>query len=135
MPFQHTGYQASSTVQSLYFDFIVLNKKFSDFFQFGHINSLEDIFNSKEGIVIMQFIAFSYTYHYLNWFTKTSVIKWHEVSVFRAIAISGTYITLLLVFFWDKKLGISLLTLLSLAHLILEFPLNWISVKQIFKGD
>jgi hypothetical protein len=29
---------------------------------------------------IKRLIAFAYTYHYLKWFSKTSVIKWHEIS-------------------------------------------------------
>lgn len=35
--------------------------------------------NSKIGLKIQSLIAFAYTYHYLNWFSKTSIIKWHEV--------------------------------------------------------
>jgi hypothetical protein len=26
---------------------------------------------------VQSFIAFAYTYHYLNWFSKTSIIKWN----------------------------------------------------------
>jgi hypothetical protein len=28
----------------------------------------------------LRFIAFAYTYHYLNWFSKTDIIRWHVVS-------------------------------------------------------
>ena len=31
---------------------------------------------SKLGVKIQIFIAFAYTYHYLNWFSKTSIIGW-----------------------------------------------------------
>jgi hypothetical protein len=35
----------------------------------------------------MRLIAFAYQYHYLNWFSKTSIIKWHEVTRARAATI------------------------------------------------
>ncbi|MDQ5928474.1 MAG: hypothetical protein QG594_248, partial [Bacteroidota bacterium] len=35
-------------------------------------------FNSVVIIKIQTFIAFSYTYHYLNWFSKTSIIGWNR---------------------------------------------------------
>lgn len=31
------------------------------------------------GLKLQAFIAFAYTYHYLNWFSKTEVIKWHQI--------------------------------------------------------
>jgi len=39
----------------------------------------EDILNSRRGLMVQRFIAFAYTYHYLNWFSKTEIIKWHLV--------------------------------------------------------
>ena len=27
---------------------------------------------------LMMFLSFIYLYHYLNWFSKTTVIKWHK---------------------------------------------------------
>ena len=29
---------------------------------------------------VQAFLAFAYTYHYLNWFSKTLIIKWHQVA-------------------------------------------------------
>ena len=37
------------------------------------------VFFSTVGIMLMRFIAFAYMYHYLNWFSKTEVIRWHKV--------------------------------------------------------
>ncbi|TAF72455.1 MAG: hypothetical protein EAZ53_16050 [Bacteroidetes bacterium] len=131
-PFNNSTYQVTGTAQTLYFDFIVLNKKFADFFHFGELNRIEDIFESQKGIIIMQFIAFSYTYHYLNWFTKTSVIKWHEISQLRMWSILVIHAAIMGLFFYYKELGISILTLLSMAHLVFEFPLNALSLKSLF---
>ena len=50
------------------------------------------VFNSTIGIMLMRFIAFAYLYHYLNWFSKTEVIRWHKVPKVRFITkISQTY--------------------------------------------
>lgn len=127
-----SGYMASAQIQDLYYDFTVLNKKFSDFFHFGQFNQMLDIFTSKEGIIIMQFIAFSYAYHYLNWFTKTSIIKWHEVSKLRMAILLALYVIFIGIYFYNKILGGSLIAILGISHIILEFPLNVLSLKSIF---
>lgn len=131
LPFYNQNYHISNTAQTMYYEYTVLNKKFSDFFHFGQFNQMDDIFKSKEGVIIMQFIAFSYTYHYLNWFTKTSVIKWHEVSYLRMFFIISCYISVLGLIYFNRNLGISVLTLLSILHLIGEFPLNAHSFKAL----
>jgi len=42
-----------------------------------------DLFADQASLRLMRFIGFAYTYHYLNWFSKTSVIRWHEVPRWR----------------------------------------------------
>ena len=49
------------------------------------VNVLAPVFGDQEamhqlGMAIARLVAFAYTYHYLNWFSKTSIIKWHQVS-------------------------------------------------------
>jgi hypothetical protein len=133
LPFVNIGYEVMPIARELYGDYIVLNKKFSDFFHFGQINKLEDIFQTREGIAIMQFIAFSYTYHYLNWFTKTSIIKWHEIPKMRMLGLAVAYVAVLGIYFYNKMVGVGLLSVLGIAHIILEFPLNGLALKSIFK--
>ncbi|HQW47489.1 MAG TPA: hypothetical protein PLZ98_10450, partial [Chitinophagaceae bacterium] len=53
----------------------------------GDGDMVQQIFNSQTGIAIMRFIAFAYTYHYLNWFSKTKVIRWHDIPKSRSIFI------------------------------------------------
>ncbi len=130
--YQWPSYQVSTQIQDLYYDFTVLNKKFSDFFHFGQFNQMADLFKTKHGIIIMQFIAFSYAYHYLNWFTKTSVIQWHQISKVRMACLLGIYVSLICLYFYNKFLGGTLIAILGLSHIILEFPLNIISLKTIF---
>ena len=78
------------------------------------------------------FIAFAYTYHYLNWFSKTTVIGWSKNLTKKSIAIILLFWLLSIVlYFIDYKLGIITLFFLSLWHVIAEFPLNIISIKSI----
>ena len=90
-----------------------------------------DIFASRAGTAVMRLIAFAYTYHYLNWFSKTSIIKWHEVPRARAIAIGGLWIAAVAVYAIDYRIGLSLLYLLSILHVLLEFPLNHMTFEGI----
>ncbi|MBT3346126.1 MAG: hypothetical protein HN712_10205 [Gemmatimonadetes bacterium] len=73
---------------------------------------------------VMRFIAFAYTYHYLNWFTKTRVIGWGDIPRRRALAIVGLWLLSVGVFILDYRIGVSALFTLSLVHVFLEFPLN-----------
>ncbi|MBK8392382.1 MAG: hypothetical protein IPL23_25335 [Saprospiraceae bacterium] len=82
------------------------------------------VLDSALGIRIQGFIAFAYTYHYLNWFSKTNVIKWHQIPkrwLFTSIFIWLASITIHLI---DIRLGITLITVLSVLHVYTEFPLN-----------
>jgi hypothetical protein len=72
----------------------------------------------------LRLIAFAYLYHYLNWFSKTSIIKWHEITQSRAVAILGLWLAGGLVYLYDYRLGLGLFYILSMLHVFLEFPLN-----------
>lgn len=103
-----------------------------------HVEMLKDnmvnhIYFSKTGILLMRFIAFAYTYHYLNWFSKTRVIKWHEVPKKRLSVIVALWLTSIALYAYDYKIGFSCLFLLSFLHVLLELPLNVVSIKGIFQ--
>ena len=84
------------------------------------------------GIKIQIFIAFAYTYHYLNWFSKTSIIGWHKgTSKTRLIAIAAIWVASISFYLYDYRTGIIVLFFLSFLHVFLEFPLNIVSVKGI----
>jgi hypothetical protein len=103
----------------------------SVFADFGD-NPIEAVYKSETGILIMRFIAFAYTYHYLNWFSKTSIIKWHDISRIRLIAIVILWIAAVAFYAWDYKIGFHALFLLSFLHVFLEFPLNHVTLLGIF---
>ena len=91
------------------------------------------IFSSAKGLIVMRFIAFAYTYHYLNWFSKTSIIRWHEVGMKRLIAIGALWLASVGVYIYDYSLGFKVLFCLSFMHIYLEFPLNHISIMGTFR--
>lgn len=91
----------------------------------------EDIFSSRAGQGVMQFIAFAYTYHYLNWFSKVRVIGWNGMPSFRRKAIGAGWMAALTVYAYDYRIGVQVLFFLSFLHVLLEFPLNHRSFSDI----
>ena len=73
----------------------------------------------------LRFIAFAYTYHYLNWFSKTGIIRWHVVSQRRIAGLVALWLVSLALYAWSWQWGYVGLLGLSVAHVILEYPLNW----------
>ena len=86
------------------------------------------------GVGAMRLIAFAYLYHYLNWFSKTSIIKWHEIPRTRAVAIAGAFLASGLAYLYDYRLGFGILYILSMLHVFLEFPLNHQTLVEIGKS-
>ena len=80
--------------------------------------------NMPIGLSIQSFIAFAYTYHYLNWFSKTGVIGWHRVPKGRLLASVALWLIAVGLYAYDYLLGLTGLLFLSLLHVFLEFPLN-----------
>ncbi|MFT7590048.1 MAG: hypothetical protein ACI959_002270 [Limisphaerales bacterium] len=92
---------------------------------------LSYIYDSNWGIVITRFIAFAYTYHYLNWFSKTEIIRWHEVPKSWLISIFVLWGLSIALYAYNYRVGLLALYFLSFLHVFLEFPLNWLSFKGI----
>ena len=91
-----------------------------------------DLLAHPKAIPVVRFLAFAYTYHYLNWFSKTSIIGWHQISARRTAAILSIWVGSLGLYAYDYVLGLGWLFLLSFGHVVLEFPLNFRSVHGIF---
>jgi hypothetical protein len=85
----------------------------------------ETIYTDPGGVALMRFIAFAYTYHYLNWFSKTSVIQWHKVPVAWSVANVVLWLGALALYAWDYRTGILVLFSLSWLHVFLELPLDF----------
>ncbi len=124
----------SEYVRNTYQSFQLVNIAIYKFFGYPDVTIDQATFYTSTAFVsIMRFIAFSYTYHYLNWFSKTSVIKWNQISKSRMAVIVLLWLLSVALFFIDYKLGLYALLALSLIHVFFEFPLNYITFVGIFK--
>lgn len=85
--------------------------------------------NSELGVRLGVFLGFAYTYHYLNWFSKTSVIGWHQVSRRKLGGALVIWLSSVALYAYDYRLGLLALLFLSLLHVVYEFPLNYISIR------
>jgi hypothetical protein len=126
----------SPYAQKTYYYFQIVNEKVYQLFSSPNIQVPDvrtALYESSLGIKIMRFIAFAYTYHYLNWFSKTTVIKWHRISKLRMGIIVLLWGISIGLYAYDYKLGFDWLFFLSVLHVFLEFPLNHTSFIGIFK--
>ncbi len=126
-------YQVSNYSQNSYSFFAELNYQLMKLFNLGDLKNIKEIFTTNAGFVTMRFIAFAYTYHYLNWFSKTSVIKWHLVPRKTLIVTIITWLVSISFYIYDYNLGMKVLFFLSFLHVFLEFPLNIVSFTGIGK--
>jgi hypothetical protein len=127
------GRTVGDYVRESYGSFQTLNAELIKLFHLGTGTSLSEIYESSTGLIVMRLIAFAYTYHYLNWFSKTSVIKWHEIPKSRAALILGLWLISLAVYAYSYQAGMVALYFLSVLHVMLEFPLNHYTFAGIGK--
>ncbi len=104
---------------------------YGNFEQLNLLLGARDVYASRAGTAIMRVIAFAYLYHYLNWFSKTSIIRWHEVSRVRASAIVALWLAGVAVYAYDYRIGFAVFYAGSMAHVLLEFPLNFRSFAGV----
>ncbi len=141
---ESTNYTVSERVKNNYADFQMLNyylmAPFSthNFEQpsniqeyFRYVNNV--LYQSRAAFSVMAFIGFAYMYHYLNWFSKTSIIQWHNISRTRLAAIIIIWLASIGLYAYDYKTGLKWLFFLSFSHVLLEFPLNHLTFATIGK--
>lgn len=127
-------YTVSDYTQKSYQRFGDLNFNLINYFHLDKLTNIKQIFTTNAGFVIMRFIAFAYTYHYLNWFSKTSVIKWHQVPKKVLAGTIALWLISIALYIYDYNLGLQVLFFLSFLHVFLEFPLNVVSFTGIGKA-
>ena len=125
----HYSNGASQWAMSGYHSFSRLNRSLLNSL---HLTS-DTVFSNGSSILLTRIIAFAYTYHYLNWFSKTSVIQWHRISRVRFILVIILFLIFISVYIWNYKTGLQTLFFLSFLHVVLEFPLNHRSFIGITK--
>jgi hypothetical protein len=76
-------------------------------------------------------LAFVYTYHYLNWFIKADVIRWADIPKVRLVLLVAASAAATALYFYDYAFGFTFLLALSLVHILLEFPLDALALRQL----
>jgi hypothetical protein len=115
--------------------FYTLNYQIFELFKLGPVQGRElaesTIYGSSMGVAITRFIAFAYTYHYLNWFSKTSIIQWHKTPVLNLAVVLALWVFSVALYAVNYKTGLIALFFLSFLHVFMEFPLNFQCVLGI----
>lgn len=135
MKIDGTLYNSQNVFRTVFIDnkFFTLNATISKVLGLTdgkHFSFFEVVF-----IKIQIFIAFAYTYHYLNWFSKTTIIGWHKnITQKRSIIILCVWLAAVALYFYNYKAGVAFVLFLSMLHVFMEFPLNIITMKAIFNS-
>ena len=76
-------------------------------------------------------LAFVYAYHYLNWFIKAEVIRWNNMTKRRLALVVAASSASTVLYFYDYAFGFTVLLAFSLVHIVLEFPLDNLALRQL----
>lgn len=87
------------------------------------------LFNDPVVAGLLRLFAFIYLYHYLNWFAKTELLQWHKTSRRGWVGILTLYAASIAIYAWNFRIGLVVSTFLSVLHVLLEFPLNWHTLR------
>ncbi len=131
-----TGYAVSETVRQSYdVSFFELNRQIIALLEAGPVHgndlAVATVYSSSFGIALTRFIAFAYTYHYLNWFSKTSIIQWHKMPWANLAVVLALWVGSVYLYWTSYEIGLQALFFLSFMHVFMEFPLNFVSMKGI----
>jgi hypothetical protein len=80
---------------------------------------------------IIGLLSFVYTYHYLNWFIKAGVIRWTHMPRARLIGVVALSVASTGLCSYNYDFGITVLLLVSLLHVLLEFPLDAVAIREL----
>ncbi len=76
-------------------------------------------------------LAFAYTYHYLNWFSKNHCHWLASTEELSCQQDCGSLVGMRRLYVIDFSLGLTVVGMLSLLHVFFEFPLNWLSIRGL----
>jgi hypothetical protein len=114
----------SAGVRATYDLFATVNVQLAAWLGLPSLEREGAVYSSAAGVALMRFIAFAYTYHYLNWFSKTSVIQWHRIPRAWSVVNVVLWLASVALYAWDYRSGMLVLFALSWLHVVLEFPLD-----------
>ena len=133
LPIDIVSYKPSDATLDTYIESSMMGVNYEVAGFFNQLDGNKFYILSELGLKIQIFIGFAYTYHYLNWFSKTSVIGWKKaITKQKGILILCIWILSIALYLYDYKTGLVALFFLSFLHVFLEFPLNALTIKEVF---
>jgi hypothetical protein len=126
------NYSLSAYITEAYRSFEGVNLQIMNLLNIGNADIQWSIYESAAGLSIMRFIAFAYTYHYLNWFSKVNVINWYAIGQTRMVFVVCAWVGAVVLYIVNYQAGLFVLFFLSMVHVLLEFPLNQQSLLGIW---
>lgn len=81
-------------------------------------------FSAGELSGIDRFLGWGYSYHYLNWFSKTRLIGWHRSTYTRLGAVGVAWLACVAFYAIDYTTGFVVVGLVGMLHVVLELPLD-----------
>ncbi len=133
LPFEIFNFNTSTAAIDTYSNsgFQTLNRVLYSIFD-SSITTETNFYETIKGIKIQSFIAFAYTYHYLNWFAKINIVGWAKsISKINLLVILCLWGLAVGLYIYNFKIGLLALFFMSLGHVLLEFPLNIKVMKGI----
>ncbi len=80
---------------------------------------------------MIRVFAFTYLFHYLNWFGKAELLEWHRIPAKSWVLIGSLYVTAMGLYVWNFEVGFLVVNFLSLLHVLLEFPLDFQAIRFV----
>lgn len=81
---------------------------------------------------IASVLAFIYTYHYLNWFSKVEILRWNKMDRPRFVGVVACYAGVLTLMAFSFGTGLVLAIYLANVHMLLEIPLDMRVILGLF---
>jgi hypothetical protein len=80
---------------------------------------------------LIRVFAFTYLFHYLNWFGKAELLEWHKIPARSWVLIGTLYAVSMGLYLWNFEVGFLVVNFLSLLHVLLEFPLDFQAIRFV----
>ncbi|WP_370142005.1 hypothetical protein [Bradyrhizobium elkanii] len=99
------------------------------------LKRVADLFGSdRASRAMLGFVAFAYAYHYLNWFAKTELLRWHAISDSRIVMMATIWVAASVTYLVDYRLGYLATLPLSALHVTLEFPTDVAAARHLVRS-
>lgn len=96
-----------------------------------HLQRIFSFGGHVSGVSMLGMLSFAYTYHYLNWFTKVNIIQWNQIPKRRIGVMVLLYLMTISLYLYDYRIGFLSILFLSLLHVLLELPLNVMTIRAV----